>query len=544
MTSPTICWPRWHSTDRNPRISLRPPSSCGRRRTSRSPAFITARCPAASACPAAGASRFSNPYCFNSQYVGSANSLKTTASGANLSNSDIWGTNLTLNWKLDGFSLKSITAYRDVSVDVAEELTSDPYYYNEIGQTIRYNEFSEELQASGTALDDRFKYLAGFYYLKESGSEAFPVNLALVQFTSGGKIDNQSFAGFSQVTYELTPELSLTGGLRYSVDEKTFNPSLQFLDGYSYNALSPVPGLVNPIAGAFGAPGSALFPAGNYSRNSYSTTPSATLSYQLTDQVNTYFSYSNGFKGGGFVLRYFPAVVPAPGVNPNSLVGYAAPEKATQYEVGIKSELFDKRVRLNLAAFRTDYTDIQTTFNVASAGVGGNFVPVLANAGNALLQGVELESNIVATNWLRLDAGVGYLDAQYTSFSKLARDNYPGVDQLNIPNAPTWSINIGGTADAFDDDRGHAYVRLDYAYKSAEYKEFSNDPTLKQGAYGLLNATLFYDTPDGHWSSAFGATNLTNKIYIVSGVSNTGIGYSLADISEPREFFVRLKYKY
>lgn len=494
--------------------------------------------------PAAGASRFAKPYCFNTQYVGSLDSLKTTASGANISATDIWGTSLVLNWKLDDVTLKSITAYRHVNADTQLELTDTPYYYNEIGQSINYGEFSEELQATGTALNDKLKYVAGFYYLKEDGTEVFPVNLALVQFVSGGKIANESFAGFGQATYDLTDQLSFTAGLRYTVDEKSFNPALQHMVGYEFNHLLPVPDFVNPLVGAFGPPGLPLFPAGWYSRNSYSFTPSASITYKLTDEINAYFNYSNGFKGGGFVMRYFPAIIPAPGVNPNSLVGYAGPEKAELYEIGLKSELLQRRLRLNLAAFRTDYTNIQTTFNVASPGVGGNFVPVLANAGDAILQGVELESNVIATDWLRLDASVGYLDAYYTSFTELARQNYPGVDMLKIPNAPTWTVSLGATADLFDDERGHGAIRVDYAYRTSEYKEFSNDPTLKQGAYGLLNATLTYEAPDGHWSGAFGATNLTNKIHIVSGVSNTGIGYALADISEPREFFFKVKYKY
>ena len=513
-------------------------------------ALYNAAVPGGACVPAAGAARFSNPYCFNTQYVGSLSSLTTTASGANQNDSDIWGANLTLNWKLQPVAFKSITAYRTVSVDTAQDITASPYYYNEVAQSIRYRELSEELQASGSLFGDRLNYVGGLYYLSERGTEVFPVDLTLVQFTSGGQIDNSSYAGFGQLTYDLTNKLSLTAGLRYSEDEKSFNPGLQQLDGYAYNATRPVPGLVNPIAGAFGPPGSPLFPAGWYSRNSYSTTPAASIAYQVTDDVNIYGSYSEGFKGGGFVMRYFPAIVPSPGVNPNSLVGYAGPETAKQYEVGMKSELFDKHLRLNVALFRTSYTNIQTTFNVAVPGVGGDFVPVLANAGDALLQGVEIESDWKARSWLRLSAAVGYLDAKYTSFSALAVDNYPGIDQLRMPNAPTWTANLGGTADLFDNDRGHAFVRLDSTYKSPEYKEFSNDSALRQGSIGLLNGSLSYEPQEGqwsnkgHWSTTFGATNITNKIYIVSGVVNTGIGYSLADISRPREFFFRIKYLY
>lgn len=492
--------------------------------------------------PGAGDARFSNPNCFNSQWVRPIDSLRTTNSGANSSDTDVWGTSLTFDWALSAIAIKSITAYRDVRVDVAQELTASPAYYNEISQRISLEQFSQELQLSGAALGERLKYLAGVYYLTEEGNQAFPVDLTLVQFLSGGRIDNESYAAFGQLTYGITDRLSATAGLRYTDETRRFAPEQQIV---GYVSQTTVAGFVNPIAGAFGPPGTPLFPTGWYERKGDSLTPSLTFDYRFTPEVFGYLTYSEGFKGGGFVMRYFPPVIPAPGTDPDTIIGYAEPEKAKLYEVGLKTELFERRLRLNVAAFMTDYEDLQLTFNVDPDGPGpiGAFVPVLANAGKARMKGIELESQWVATDWLRFDLTAGFLDAEYRSFSDLARQQL-GVLPEKLPNAPRYTGSVGATFDLLQRDAGRLFLRADYAYKSEQYKEFTNEPTLQQDAYGVANAALTYQTDDGHWMATLGCTNLTDEIYIVSGVSNNGIGYTQAAVSRPREWFLQLKYSY
>ncbi|WP_157218090.1 TonB-dependent receptor [Flavisphingomonas formosensis] len=494
----------------------------------------------------AGASRFTNPYCYNSQWVRPIDTHETTNVGPNRSNTDVIGTGLTLEWNLGGAKLKSITAWRKVKADIAQDITASPYYYNYIAQYIKTQQFSQEVQLLGDAFGSKLHYVLGLYYLHETGKQLFPVELTLVQFLSGGRIRNDSYAAFGQATYDLTSQLSITGGLRYTDETRRFNPAGQVLQGYDYLSVTPVPGFTNLFAGAVGAPGTPLFPAGWYARKSKSVTPMVSINYKLSRDAMIYASYSKGFKGGGFTMRYFPPVVPAAGTDPDDIVSYAGPEKATSYEVGLKSELFDRRLRFNIAGFYTDYKDIQITYNIDPDGAGpiGAFVPVLANAASARIKGIEIESSAAVTDWLRFDGSMGYTDAEYRHFSAQALANYPAAATFKIPNTPKWTYNIGGTATAFDDGKGRLQLRVDYAWRSGQFKEFSNDPALYQKSYGILNSSVTYRTPGKHIEASVGVTNLTDKTYIVSGVSNAGIGYTQATISRPREWFLRLRYSY
>ncbi len=496
--------------------------------------------------PAAGAGRFTNPYCYNSQWVRPLDSLETTNVGPNKANTDVIGAGLTLEWKLGGATLKSITAWRKVDVDIAQDITASPYYFNYIAQQIRTEQFSQEFQLLGDALGDRLHYVLGLYYLHETGRQIFPVELSLVQFLSGGRIKNDSYAAFGQLTYDLTDSLAITAGLRYSDETHRFNPQGQIIEGYAALSPTPVPGFTNLFAGAVGPAGTPLFPAGWYSRGNKSATPMVSINYKFTPDIMAYASFSKGFKGGGFTMRYFPPVLPAPGTDPNDIVSYAGPEKATSYEIGLKSELFDRRLRFNIAAFYTDYRDIQITYNIDPDGPGpiGAFVPVLANAASAHIKGIEIESSAVLASWLRLDGSLGYTDAKYRHFSAQALANYPNANDFRIPNTPKWTYNIGGTATLFDNESGRAQLRVDYAYRSGQFKEFSNEPTLYQKGVGLLNASLTYRLADKHLEATVGATNLTDKSYIVSGVYNSGIGYAQAVVSRPREWYLSLKYSY
>jgi iron complex outermembrane receptor protein len=496
--------------------------------------------------PSAGAARFNNPLCYNSQYDRSLSSRETTNNNdaANFSKANIWGTSLTLDWSLDAFNVRSISAYRRVSVGILQELTGSAYYVDTIGQSIGTKQLSQELQLTGDLLDDRLHLVAGAYYLHEEGEQRFPVDITLVQFLSGGAIENDSYAAFSQVTYDLTDQLSLTGGLRYTHEVREFNPGLQVLQGYNGGSSTRIPGFVNPVAGAFGAPGTPLFPAGWYERTSDSTTPMASLNYVFANDAMAYVSYAKGFKGGGFTMRYFPPVLPAAGTDPDDIVSYAGPETAVTYEAGLKSEWFQRRLRLNVAAFQTDYDDIQVTYNIDPDGAGpiGNFVPVLSNAASAQIRGIEIEASLAATDWLRVDSSVGYVDAEYTYFSPLARANYPGIESAELPNTPEWTANIGGTVTFMDNVAGRLALRLDYSYRSEQFKEFTNSPILKQDAYGVLNAALTYVTPGAQWQVSLGGTNLTDEAYMVNGVANPGTGFFQAAVSRPREWYLSLRY--
>lgn len=497
--------------------------------------FYNAAIPGGVCLPSAGPSRFTNPYCYNSQYVQPVDSATTTNSGGNQSDTDVLGTSLTLDWNLGSAKLRSISAYRGVNAWVSQDLYASPYYFNNVGQSINQKQFSQEFQLSGDALGSRLKYLGGAYYLNENGTQRFPVNLTLVQFLSGGQIRNDSYALFGQLTYEMTDKWSVTAGLRETREERKFNPGLQHIVSYDYYATTPVPGFQNPLVDAFGPPGTPLFPAGWYKRVDKALTPMGSLSYKIDRDVMVYATISKGFKGGGFTMRYFPAVIPPPGTDPDSLISYAGPEKATSYEVGIKSELWQRRLRLNVAGFYTDYRDIQTTYVIP----GVLDVPVLANAGDAKIKGVELEVQAAVSEWLRLDGSMGYLDGKYTHFSDAARATFPGIYSFKLPNTPKITFNVGGEITFLHGDRGTLFLRADLSHRGGEYKDFSNTPELYQKNYNLLSANLTYKTSNDHWQVSLGGTNLTDVAYMVSGQASSD--YAQAVRSRPREWYLQLR---
>ncbi len=509
------------------------------------PGLFNAGVPGGVCLPEAGPSRFTNPFCYNEQYVRPLDSYRTTASGFNQSDADVLGASLRLQWSgLEDMEITSISAYRDVQVNIAQDLYSSPYFYGNIGQDIDWWQFSQEFQLTGDAVNDRLHYVGGLYFGHESATQLFPVNLMLVNFLSGGKVKNDSYAAFGQLTYDITDQLSATVGARFTRDERRFNPGLQQIVSYEPSPTLEIPGFVNIIDGAFGPPGTPLFPAGWYERTSKSFTPMATVSYGFTPDVMGYVNVSKGFKGGGFTMRYFPPVVPDLGTDPDDIISYAGPEEALSYELGIKSEWLDRRLRFNLAGFRTEYEDIQVTYVIDPDGPGpiGEFVPVLANAGTAHMHGIELELTAAPTKWLRLDGSLGYIDADYKRFSEDALANFPNAIDLRLQNTPKRTANIGGTVTFLDNQSGRLFGRADYSYRGSQFKEFSNDPALFQKSYGILGASLTYVAPNEKWELALGGTNLTDEAYIISG--ETSSEYSRAFVSRPREWYARVRVQF
>ncbi|MEX1146968.1 MAG: TonB-dependent receptor [Sphingomonadales bacterium] len=493
--------------------------------------------------PSAGEARFSNSFCQNSGYTRDLKDLENTNSGNNRSNTDIWGTSLVLDWQLGDHAIKSITAYRDVKVDVAQQMQGSAHALDTLGQDITYQQFSQELQVNGT-LADRLHYTGGLYMQRDKGRQEFDVSLMLIQFMSGGEIKDRDYAAYGQLTYDVTDDLSLTGGMRYSRVKRQFNPDLQEMVGYDVVSNDPIPGFVNPFTGAFGPPGTPLFPAGWYARTNNAVTWQASASYRFQPDVVGYVTASKGFKGGGFAMRYFPPVDTGP-LDPDDVIGYAGPETAITYEAGLKTELMNRRLRLNLAAFYTDYDDIQLTVNVdPGGGALGRFVPTLLNAGKATIKGFEAETSFLVTEWLRVDGSLGYADAKYKEFSPVVRDNYANVDDFDFANTPEWTANIGGTLTVYNGDSGTVDVRADYSYRDGQFKEFTNQPFLYQKSYDLLNASVAYTSPDAAWPFHAGVTTLTNTIYIISGRYSDGGGYGQATVSRPREWFARVNYSF
>ena len=496
--------------------------------------------------------RFSDSDCYNSQYTSSLEDRNNYSNGPNYADSNVYGANITLDWTTDWGGLKSITAFRRVEVQSGQEVDNVPTFDGNIYQDYDTNQWSQEFQLSGKAWSERLDYVVGAYYLNETGRQKFPIRTDFIEFTTGGEIDNDTYAIFGQASYQLTDALSLTAGVRWSEETKRFLPQQQ-IDYVPPQFQAPIPELggavlLPPVIPAavggqlspFFQAGVPLLPSVEAEITDDQLSPMVSLDYKITDDVLAYGSYTQGFKGGGFTMRAFPPIIPGvttTETDPEKVIPSFDPEEAKQFEIGLKSEWLDRSLRLNLAAFYIDYTDLQLTVLI------GGFTPTVQNAGDATISGVELETEWAATNWLKLNAAVGYLDHEYDRLAPEAAAQGITLDSM-IPNAPEWSINAGGTVDFYEGDRGRVFLLADYTYRSEMAKDPANTPEITEDGYSLVNASLNYESADSHWLLSVGARNLTDEAYIVTGVFNSGAGINMVVPSRPREWFATLRFEF
>ncbi len=446
----------------------------------------------------------------------------TNATGPNGTELDIWGASLTAEWDVnDNTTLKSITAYRETSGFFNRDADGSPAQITQTENFDYYHQqFSQELQIIGTGMDGQLKYTAGAYYFNEKGRDflivSFPPTFGVL--LNKTTVDNDSLGGFAQATFDATDTFSITGGIRYSRDTKAYDP-LQILT-------------VGPVgAGAFGvAPGDsvALIPPVADEATFTNWSPRVSLEYRVTEDILTYASYTRGFKSGGFNIRYL-LPVPAP-------IRFT-PETVKSWEVGLKMDLFDNRLRLNTAGFFAKYDDIQVVTYVAGA-------PLTTNGGKAEIKGIEVELTALVSEQFELTAGLGYTDAKYTEVPAFDTD-LPAVIQITkdkkIANTPEWSLNASGEYTVPLAGDAELAFRAAWSYKSRIENDAQNSPFLSQPGYHIINASVTYYHAGDDWHVRLFVDNLTDKRYISSGDSNFGLGFHEANFNRPREWGAALK---
>lgn len=491
----------------------------------------------AASCGAPGTPTPQNDICYTSRWI-TGDPFTTWASGPNYSDLDLWGVSLTAEYDLGSATLKSITAYRDLKSRFYLDVDQSPRIIDETFNDYSQNQFSQEFQIAGQAFDDRLNYLVGLYYLKEKGVDRNGLEFTIARFLSGGSVDNDSYAAFAQATWKFTDRLNLTLGARYTSEKKRFTPDQVILqDNLGGNLLllsrcfvRPVPVLPpNPTCTAdltLNPNGNLILPNVQRVTKANEFTPAVTLDYKFSDDVLAYLSYSKGFKSGGFTQRVFPPLPEAPSFGP---------EFVNSYEIGLKTELFDRRVRFNTAAFYADYDDLQII-------VADGIAPTVRNAGTARIKGFEAELEIAAGDRVRLQGGVGYTDAEYRTVSPLAA---PVTVNSQLPNAPKWTATANVVIDAVKADWGGITLVGDWSFKSASHKEAINSPGTFQPAYSLFGASVTATLLDDRLQLSFGGTNLSDKRYILTGYDNIGAqGHIQVTPARPREWFLRAKFKY
>jgi iron complex outermembrane receptor protein len=419
--------------------------------------------------------------------------------------------------------IKSISAIRAVDSSVRVDGDQTPYPLQSTDTELQDTQLSEELQFSGRVWEERLQYMLGLYAFRESGNssvdtqsfhglfenEPMPIPPDAGDTLTRFKLIATSLAVFTQETLEIFSGLHLTVGARLNHDQKDYDYGVDFTQ-------RNVPQV----------------PASSASASWSSFTPKIAIDYAPLEPMLIYASYSQGFKSGGF----------GPSNNPMNPTPKYDPERVAAYEVGLKTHWFEgRRLIANVAAFYNDYRDIQLTVQSRDPVTGAN-LRTTENAGNSKIKGFEAELAAKPFAGLTLNAGVGYVDAKFSSLTADAlMTGFKVGDRL--PQIPDWSTNAGAQY-AFGIGVGELTLRFDVSWKGSQFLTAA-DPSSHQGAYALYSARISF-VPEAldELEIALYGLNLTDQVYYVYRATLPPTGQEVGLAGPPRLIFATARYTF
>lgn len=426
------------------------------------------------------------------------------------------GVSLTLNYEASNtLDLVSITAFRDIDVLAIYDADGSQLPALVAGTQNDSQTFSQEIRAVYTG--DRFRATVGANVFTEDASFGLSVvpptgiqNFATPFDTS----DLTAWAIFSQLEFDLTDQLTLVGGLRYNNEKRDFT--------VDYRG-APVPG-----------------PLFTGTVSDEKLIPSIGVNFKPSSDVLIYGKISQGYQAPGFNF--------APGPTASEANTFGA-ETLWAYEVGAKTQFFDRRATLNVAGFWYDYSDIQVRSTI---GVGLTRVD---NAASATLKGIEASFDLTPLDGLSLGVQATYLHARYGDFCQPISGGDPqAMDPLCSPGladrsgnrlnlAPTWSggINAGYETEVGNAGKLSASVTYDFA-SSVFYVGAANEEELRSGSWGALGARIGFQLRNGPEIFVYGK-NLTDERHLafIGRVAPTSAPEVMND---PRTYGIGISYHF
>ena len=423
-------------------------------------------------------------------YVSDDRLFEASVDGAVFERMKVRGHRFTGTIDLGDYELKSITGYRELDWDDGLDLDGSPLPLAHTQRISDYQSFSEELQFTGTV--DRLSFVLGGYYFQDRGNSENP------QFFFGGanifdsqyNFETEAWAIFGQADYALTDQLTITGGLRYTNEDKVIGRRLFLV----------------------GPPPFELIPGGTRGEESFDNiSPTAIIAYDVNDRINLYAKYSQGYKSGGFNGEASSVV--------ETLRPYLE-ETVRSFEIGMKSRLFDDRLQFNAAAFWNNHEDMQLSVFTAQNAAASD----VRNAGEARIAGFEFEILARPIDVLTVGVNYGFLDTEYKEFIEAGIDE---ADNRAFPHAPEHTLSINGNLELHSGEFGAVNLLTDVVYTS-EYFTFpySLTPTDPLNAFNtqaearaLADARLVWSgIPVGgtEFEVSVWAKNIFNKEYVAN----------------------------
>jgi iron complex outermembrane receptor protein len=446
----------------------------------------------------------------------------------------LWGTSFDAILSLDsGHTLKSQTSYRDTKFRTIHDPDYSPFDIFYIDYRDRYKQFIEELQFVSPG-GQPFEYLAGFYYyrtdadttrLAHTGAQGnllfgSPNNTVL---PSAGTVLTENIAFYTNLTYDILPNLELGAGFRLSRETKkaTFT-----IDGSHL----PVLGIAT---GSFAD-----------KRKDEDFSPSVTLTYKFSPEISAYARYAEGYKSGGYNLDFVSSASFPNGIEFDK-------ETVKNYEIGLKGSVEGGRLTFALAGFIADYQDFQ--INQFRDLGGGRTAIVIGNAATVQTKGVEFEMTARPVRGLTLAGGIGFLDATY--------DNLPldpnTIIKGKLPNAP--DAQASGSIEYETGVGSDLMLRgnFTYTYRGNYFSTVNNGRQVTLGSpagpvtipfdrvrgFSYADARLALGAENGRWELALFGRNIFNNTY-AEGYERDFFGTMIEALGDPRTYGVEATFRF
>ncbi|MDB5688660.1 MAG: TonB-dependent receptor [Sphingomonas bacterium] len=465
---------------------------------------------------------------------------KSFATGNSYSKMRNWGLGGIIEYDLsDDLTLKSITGYRNLNWGTGLDSDNAPIRIFELAFSLKQWQLSQEVQLIGSALSDKLNYVIGGYYFKESNqlNDFVSFDQGLLQIYGPNVLKTKNYAFFGQADYRVSELIGLTVGARYTNEDKLFNGGQADLNGFNYKLFNcPVYG--EPCTTALGFPNSdqplRYFIDEDQRKKFNNFSPKIGVQLHPTDDVMVYGSWSKGYKTGGWTTRLSNPLPEAPDFGP---------EKATTWEIGVKSMLFDRRLQLNAAAFTTDYTNIQLNFQ---QGVS----PTIQNAGDARIKGFEIEAIARISSAFLVNTSLGYTDAYFTRVEPSALVT-PTVYQAGVavggvlPKTPKVKVNVSPRYEVDLGDLGSLVLLADYTRVSSVWNDTERTYLIRRPKSDILNVSVTYRSDEGGWDLSLGGTNILDQRRLQSGGAQiSGAGVIFGNFNRPAEWYARIGFRF
>ncbi|MDR2214751.1 MAG: TonB-dependent receptor [Nevskiaceae bacterium] len=465
---------------------------------------------------------------------------KSWATGNDFSKLQQGGIGLNLEYDLTSdITLRSISSWRKLDFIAGVDLDNSPLPILQTSFTVNQQQWSEELQLTGSLLDNSLNFVVGGYVFNEKGDLRDFVTFAggLLQVDGPGHIDTTAYALFSQIDWRVNDLLGFTLGGRWTREDKGYDGAQSDVNGFNYKLFDCMDLNAQGIPTA-GCAQAVDFPIPDQPFRYYPFEPSkqdfnnfsfkAGVQVYPTDDVMLYGSFSQGYKTGGWTTRLS---------NPLPVAPTFGEEKAGTWELGVKSTLIERRLQLNAAAFSTQYKGIQLNFQ---EGVS----PTVQNAGNARINGFEVETLAAPVDNFTITASLGYLDAYYTSLEAPAQVA-PSPFQLGVavdsdlPKAPHWKFNVSPRLE-LPVSNGSVVLLADWTHTASMRNDTEGTILMLRPSTDMFDASVGYYPSGKNWNVTVGGTNLSDERYIITGQAQIAGGVIYGTYNRPREWYMRL----